>query len=459
MTFWGTITSVNNQIVEIHFPDQAPEIYTLLVDAEEQVILETIQSASDTSIYALILKGENHLYAGMQIKNTHTTLTVPVGKQVLGRVISVLGQPEDSGAPLTTKRVPLHQASAITTENIVVPDQILETGIKAIDFFAPVLKGGKVGLFGGAGLGKTILLTELINNIIIRDAHATSTSSAQKRVSVFAAVGERIREVRELHTNLQEANVLNQTALIVGQMGENPAIRFRTASAAVRLAEDFRDTNHDVLFFMDNIYRYSQAGYEISTLMNLIPSEDGYQPNLTSQVGELHERLVSTKNGSITTVEAVYLPSDDSTDYSVRSVMPYLDTVVVLSRDIYQAGRLPAIDILASSSSALQPDLVSVQHFQLFEQSRQLLKQAQDLERIVSLIGINELSPENRTIYNRAELIKNYMTQPFTSVEKQSSNPGVYVPLNQTLADMEAILDGKYDQTDPDTFLMRGALS
>lgn len=461
MTLWGTIIGVNSQVAEVHFTGEAPDINSLLVDADQLIILETIQSASNNSVFALILKGEDHIQAGMQVKNTHTTLSLPVGQQVLGRVISVFGEAIDGGTPITGQRNPLHELSSANAETVIVPTQVLETGIKAIDFFAPILKGGKLGLIGGAGLGKTVLLTELINNVIIlpdKSNHQTNSTSPKKRVSVFAAVGERIREVQELHANLAEANVLNQTALVVGQMGENPAVRFRAANVGVKLAENLRDTNHDVLFFMDNIYRYAQAGYEISTLMNMIPSEDGYQPNLTSQVGEIHERLISTENGSITTVEAVYLPSDDTTDYSVRSVMPYLDSVVVLSRDIYQTGRLPAVDILASSSAALQPGIVSEKHYQLYEESRELLEEAQQLERIVSLIGINELSPENKTIYNRAELLKNYMTQPFTSVEKQSSTKGEYVALADTIKDVEAILNGEYDQVDANELLMRGKL-
>ena len=391
------------------------------------------------------------------VQDTGELSSIPVGKNLLGRVLNSLGEAED-GQPFTAEDFrPLYSNPDSPTahlENIHVPTEILETGIKPIDFFSPLLKGGKLGLFGGAGLGKTVLLTELMHSIVIK-----GNGDHSKRVALFTAVGERIREAQELVSSLKEADVLQNAAIVMGQMGENPALRFRTAAAGVTLAEYFRDEqDSDVLFFVDNMYRYAQAGYEIATQQSLIPSEDGYQPNLPTQLGTIHQRLASTQKHSITTIEAVYLPSDDITDYSVRSIMPYLDSIVVLSREVYQEGRLPAIDLLASSSSALRPDYVSEDHYAAYQRARQLLEHSVRLERIVSLVGMNELSPENRVVYNRAQLLKNYMTQPFAVVEKQSGIPGEFVPLAQTVADVTQILDGKLDSQEPEELRMRGAL-
>lgn len=459
-TTTGTVVALRNQIAQVSFTNgNLPKLHSLLTLSEDQSSqLEVFGFSEATVADCLILTQNNALKIGASVKDTGKLSSIPVGKNVLGRVINSLGEIEDGQAFTAEDSRPLYGSPDTPTthlKNIQIPTEILETGIKAIDFFAPLLKGGKLGLFGGAGLGKTMLLTELMHNIVIRHSNDQS-----KRVALFTAVGERIREAQELVVNLKEADALKNAVIVMGQMGENPALRFRTAAAGVALAEYFRDEQEsDVLFFVDNMYRYSQAGYEIATQQSLIPSEDGYQPNLPTQIGTIHQRLASTHKHSITTIEAVYLPSDDITDYSVRSIMPYLDSIIVLSREVYQEGRLPAIDLLSSSSSAMRPDYVSKKHSLAYQKARQLLEHSVRLERIVSLVGMNELSPENKTIYKRAQLLKNYMTQPFVVIEKQGGVPGEFVPLAQTIADVMHIVDGKVDDYDPEKIRMIGALT
>jgi len=445
-TALGMVIGVEQDVAIVSFTQGFPNIHDILNgETDDQVILEVIASADKSSFYCLILSRTASLCRGAKVINTKKTLTIPVGREVLGRALNVFGQPQD-GKPLQTHKTrSLYVNNAVPVDNVAGTSQLLETGIKAIDFFAPLLKGGKMGLIGGAGLGKTMLLTELIHNVVI-------SNPMNSAVSVFSAVGERSREAHELLENIAEAGVLDKTVLVIGQMGENAAIRFRTAFAAATIAEDFRDQHQDVLFFIDNMYRFNQAGYELSTAMKSIPSEDGYQPTLPSEVGQLHERLTSTKQSSITTIEAVYLPSDDISDYSVRSIFPYLDSYIVLSRDIYQEGRLPAIDLLSCSSSAMNPDTVGSQHYELYLESKKVLEQAAELERIVSLVGTTELSRQDQVIYQRSLVLKNYMTQAFFVAEPQSGVPGVSVPLKTTLSDISEILQGKFDETDPDLF-------
>ncbi|MGD9128889.1 MAG: F0F1 ATP synthase subunit beta [Candidatus Woesebacteria bacterium] len=447
----GIIISLNVQVAEVEFSKNYPSIHELLIlNGDKSVILEVYASASKNSFYCLVLSGHEKLTKGAKVTCTHQALSVPVGKMVLGRMFDIFGRSLDGKDLNPRVKQSIYQRPTLSLNEVVPADQILETGVKVIDFFAPLLKGGKMGLFGGAGLGKTLMLTELINNIVILRKKKGSTQK-RSHVSVFSAVGERSREALELHASLQEAGVLQDTTLVIGQMGENPVVRFRTALAGVTLAEYFRDEQRqDVLFFMDNVYRFAQAGYELSTLMNMIPSEDGYQATLPSEIASLHERLSSTDKASITMVEAVYLPSDDINDYSVRSVFPYLDSVVVLSRDVYQTGRLPAIDLLASNSAAMNPEIVGEEHYQTYIKAKRLLEKASGFERIVSLVGVSELSKENQTIYKRAELLKNYMTQNFFVAEAQSGRKGNYVKLKQTIKDVCRILAGDLDESQPD---------
>jgi F-type H+-transporting ATPase subunit beta len=448
----GKVTAVNSQVATVQFLDHPPAVHDLLaLKNNHSVQLEVYASAGRNSFYCLILSGEKQINRGAEVINTKENLSLPVGKQILGRAINVFGKPIDGEKLTTSTTTSIYKKNKNTLEEVNQPADILETGIKAIDFFAPLLKGGKMGLFGGAGLGKTVLLTELINNTVIKQKNSSSN------VSVFSAVGERSREAKELRQRLKETNVLRKTCLVVGQMGENPAVRFRTGLAATALAEYFRDQEQkNVLFFMDNMYRFAQAGYELSTLMNMIPSEGGYQPTLPSELGNIHQRLASTKSGTITTIEAIYLPSDDITDHSVRSTFPYLDTRVVLSRDVYKNGRLPAIDLLNSNSAAMEPETVGNKHYKTFRKTKQLLEKAKRVERIVSLVGMSELSKENKTTYQRANLLKNYMTQSFFVVAEQTGRKGKFVKLETVITDVNKILSGKLDQADPEALLFCG---
>ncbi len=454
----GKVLAVNSQIARIQFLEKLPEIGDILVMQENPEVKMEVYSVPDkNSIDCLILSNSNKLIRGTTIINTKEKLTIPVGQKVLGRVIDIFGKPLDEKPLETEDNYPVASANTLHLQEIAPPEEIIETGIKAIDFFAPLLRGGKLGLFGGAGLGKTVLLTELINNLVIRQE--SKSKSKNNTISVFSAVGERSREAKELHQRLKQAKVMQNTSLVVGQMGENPAVRFRTGSAGAAIAEYFRDhLETDVFFFMDNVFRFAQAGYELSTLMNMIPSEGGYQPTLPSEIGHLHQRLSSTNKADITTIEAVYLPSDDITDQSVQTTFPYLDTTLVLSRNIYKTGRLPAVDLLNSTSSALTPDIAGEKHYEVYIKTKKTLQEAQKLERIVSLVGMSELSEDKKVIYNRAELIKNYMTQYFFVVEDQTGEPGQFVPRKQVVEDIEKILDGRLDKKEPEELLFAKSL-
>jgi F-type H+-transporting ATPase subunit beta len=384
--------------------------------------------------------------------NTNEKLKVPVGEKVLGRVMDLFGSPLDGEGPIESNSSTDVFGDPPTYSETTADVKFMETGIKIVDLFAPLLKGGKVGLFGGSGVGKTVLLTEILHNIINKDLG--------KNVSVFCGVGERSREGQELYEELKNGNVLPYVSLVFGQMGENASRRFLTAHSATAVAEYLRDVmGKNVLFFMDNIFRFAQAGNELSLLMNNIPSEDGYQATLTSEVAHIHERLVTKNNNSITTIEAIYLPEDDLFDQAAQSVFGYLDSSIVLSRDAYRDGRLPAVDILNSDSDALTPKNVSSKHYFVANSARGLLKKSELLERIVSLVGESELSDEDRILYQRANKVKNYMTQNFFVTEAQTGRKGVYVSVDDTVNDVKDIIDGKYDSISEDKFLFIGKVS
>ncbi len=445
----GKIIAVHDNMAVVEFLTHQPAVFDVLtLKNNPEIKLEVVSSAQEYhTYYCFILSAKSKIARGDVLINTEQNLLIPVGKSVLGRAIDVFGNAQDN-KPFSPRRLKsIHAHTPTDIESAITPREVLSTGIRAIDFFTPVLKGSKIGLVGGAGLGKTILLTELIHNVVI------ASNQNKESISVFSAVGERSREAKELLENLEESKVLDKTVMVVGQMGENPAVRFRTAFAAATIAEDFRDHNTDVLFFMDNMYRFSQAGYELSTLMQAVPSEDGYQPTLPSEVGTLHEMLTSTPQAYITSIEAIYLPSDDLLDYSVRSALYYLDSYIVLSRDIYQSGKLPAIDLLASNSSAVDQEIIGKRHFELYLKCKQILEQAKDIEKIVSLVGISELSLEDQTTYKRAILIENYMTQSLTVAEPQTNRKGVFAKNEQTLTDIEKILSGALDAIDPERLL------
>lgn len=432
--------------------DDKPHIHDVLVYKEDSSVkMEVYTSASPNSFYCLALTEIAPLHHGSIVVSTGQPIKIPVGSEMLGRVVDTLGEPQDGAGPINAKEYRPIIAKDVSFEHVNIPHEVMETGIKVVDFFAPIVKGGKVGLFGGAGVGKTVIISEIIHNLVILNP--------EKNVSVFTGVGERTREGEELFQTLKESKVMQGVSLIYGSMGENPALRFRTAFTGVTLAEYYRDVmGKDVLFFIDNIFRFAQSGYELSTLMNAIPSEGGYQATLASEMGSFHERLVSTKKNSITTFEAIYVPADDLTDSGVQAIFPYLDSGLILSRAIYQQGRFPAIDILASNSSALNPDTVGPDHYQTALEAQSLLKRATSLERIVALIGESELSSEDQTVYKRSKFLKNFMTQNFTVVENQTEKKGVFVTIKDTVADVRAILNGKVDILAPEDLLYIGTL-
>jgi F-type H+-transporting ATPase subunit beta len=448
----GRVISIKGQIIEAEFLDEKPDIYDVITAKDDpEIKMEVYTSSSPTGFYCLALTDVSKLYYGSPVVSTGQPVKVPVGEQVLGRVIDTLGNPQDGLGEIKAKEYRPIIAKDVSFSRVSIPKELLETGIKSVDFFTPIVKGGKVGLFGGAGVGKTVILSEIIHNVVILHP--------EKNVSVFAGVGERTREGQELYETMKESKVMQGVSLIYGSMGENPAIRFRTAFTGVTLAEYYRDVmGKDVLFFIDNVFRFAQSGYELSTLMNSIPSEGGYQSTLTSEMASFHERLVSTKENAITSFEAIYVPADDLTDSGVQAIFPYLDSGIILSRQIYQEGRFPAVDIIASNSSALNPDIVGEEHFQTAIDAQALLKKAQSLERIVSLIGESELSTDDQILYKRSKMLKNYMTQTFTVVEAQTERKGVHVPVKDTVADVRGILDGKVDKLKPEDLMFIGTL-
>ena len=448
----GKIKSIRGNVVEMEFLERQPEIHEMIVAAGDRSIkIENIMSSKRNLYYGLVYTGDEKIKRGEALVGTGKSFEIPVGEALLGRVIDIFGTPMDGKGEVKKDLLwPVFQSSP-TLLKVIPSTSIQETGIKSIDFFSPILQGGKVGLFGGAGVGKTILLTEIIHNIVVL--------SQKKNTCVFTGVGERIREGQELYESLEKNQVLSQVASIFGQMGENSAIRFRTAFAGVTMAEYFRDiAKKNVLFFIDNIFRFAQAGYELSTLTNAIPSEGGYQSTLISEMADFHERLVSTESGKLTTIETVFVPSDDMTDQAVQSIFPYLDSMVVLSRQVYQEGRFPSIDLLSSTSSGLTVEIVGEDHERAVREAQSILKKSVALERIVSLVGESELSADDQIIYKRAKIIKNYMTQNFFVAQSQTGKKGDYIPVGQTVKDMIEIIDGKYDDRKPEEFLYIGGI-
>ena len=454
----GKIVQVIGPTVDVQFsPEGLPAIYNALTvdlaDQKRKLTLEVAQHTGDNTVRAIALASTDGLVRGMDVVDTGKPISVPVGEETLGRIFNLLGEPIDEKGDVKPdqKRWPIHRP--VPGFNEVLPvTTILETGIKVIDLLAPYPKGGKVGLFGGAGVGKTVMLTELIHNIVV----LKKTSGV---VSVFAGVGERTREGHELVEVLTEKNVLNSVSIILGPMGAPPALRALTAYSALTLAEYFKNVlQSDVLFFVDNIFRFAQAGNELATVMRTLPSEDGYQPTLTSEMAAFHARLSSNASHSISAVETVYIPNDDITDAAVQSVFAHLDSAVVFSRDLYQQNLLPAVDPLASFSSALSPQTAGELHYQTARSSQALLKRAFSLERVVSLVGESELSVEDRTTYQRAKKLRNFMTQQLFVAEDQTGGKGQYIPLKITISEVNEILAGKYDDVPAEKFLYIGSV-
>lgn len=448
----GKVVAVRGHIAEVEFWDDVPLVHELLyLENDQEVKMKVYASASAHSFYCLVLTSAEKLARGSVIMRTGELMKITVGDGLLGRVVDLFGNPVDGLGEIKDKQFrPLYDGNT-SYEDVQYHEQVWETGIKVIDMFSPLLKGGKMGLFGGAGVGKTILLSEIMHNV--------SANVSKQTVSVFAGVGERIREGQELVEELRERQILPYASLIFGPMGANSAVRYLTGLAGASVAEHFRDSGRDVLFLIDNVFRLAQAGNELATQMQGIPSEDGYQATLASEMANFHERLVSTNKGVVSSIEAIYVPSDDLLDQGVQSIMPYLDSTVTLSRSVYQEGRLPAVDILGSSSSSLNPKVVGEKHYETAVAAQVMLKKAESLERMVSLVGESELSPENQLLYKRAKKLRNFMTQSFFVASSQTGRPGVAVKISETVDGLAGILSGKYDHVPEEAFMYIGGIS
>jgi F-type H+-transporting ATPase subunit beta len=446
----GNIITIKGELVEVEFYRNPPLIGEILtLEKDPKFFLEVYKSSKENSFLCFSLSDPSKLSRGDKVIRTKKFLEVPVGRELLGRVIDVFGNPLDGLPKIETKEKRSIFQNPLSYQEIVPGKEVVETGIKVIDFFTPLIKGEELGIFGGAGVGKTVLLCELMHNLAF----------LKRQYSVFAGLGERIREGHELYETLKKNNILPWVSLVFGQMDESAVRRIKVGFVAATIAEYFRDElKKDVFFFIDNVYRFLQAGNEISTMVGEILSEDGYQPTLYSEIASLEERLVSTKNGSITSIQAIYVPADDITDSGVQAVLPYFDSIVILSREVYQEGRFPAVDILASSSSAINPEILGIDHYEALLEAKKILEQYKNLEQIVSIVGEAELSVENRTIYHRARKMLNFMTQNLFTVEDQTGIPGKYVKKEETIEGVKAILEGKLDHVPEEAFLFIGSL-
>lgn len=447
----GIIRSINGQVAEVEIGSKEyPSDKEILITPEDKGVFLEVYSQSRTTLLCQILSKPDKLYRGMQVQGTGSDLKVPTGKGMLGRVVDLFGNPQDGQGPIKPEKYTSIYSKAPPLNTIKSGYEILETGIKAFDFLTPLPKGGKVGFIGGAGVGKTILLTELLHNVTMRYKDISS---------VFGGVGERIREGQELHQRLYESKVLPRTTIILGQMNENATIRFRAALAAVTQAEYLRDiVKTDVLFFIDNMFRFVQAGNEVAVLLGTIPSEQSYQATLQTEISNLQDRLISTENGSITSIQNIYVPSDELTDAGVNSIMSFLDTAVVLSRSVAQLGIYPPIDLNQSASSTLSKAFLGDKHYKILTLFQQLLDNYNKLSHLVAIVGEAELSPENRILYGRTKKVLNYLTQPFFMTENQTGRKGVFVPKETTVNDIEMILSGNLDNIPHDKFLYIGSL-
>ena len=452
---YGIVKAVKNFVVELEFlDDKGLEIGELLIlESDPEIKLVALSSSKNPNCFFCASLSEAYkVPRGSRFLRTEEVVKVPAGDKILGRVIDIFGNALDGMEEIKPDRYETLFKKHENTYSVTNDDSVnfIETGIKVIDVFAPLVGGRKVGLFGGAGVGKTVLLSEILHNVINREKG--------KFVSIFAGIGERTREGQELYEELKRTNVLDQAALIFGTMGSNPTVRFLTGYASVALAKYFRDVqSKNVLFLADNMFRFAQAGNELYLLMDQISSEDGYQAALISQIAEIHETLVNN-NQTITTIEAIYVPADDIFDPAVQEVFGYLDSSILLSRDVYREGRYPAVDILQTSSTLISPESVGNYHYNVVIRSKSLLRDAISIERIVALVGITELSDQDRLVYERANKLKNYLTQYFFTAEKQTGKKGSYVPLNKSLEDIDKIVSGKVDDVPEDKFMFIGSL-
>ena len=446
----GTIKEIIGPVVDVHFPDNVPAIHNALEVKREgkRVVLEVAQHLGLDRVRCIAMSDTAELSRGMEVLDTGDAISVPVGEQALGRMFSVLGDPIDGKEAATGERRGIHQAPP-SFDQQQTSAVVFETGIKAIDLMTPFIKGGKVGLFGGAGVGKTVLIQELIRNV----------ASEHGGYSVFAGVGERVREGNDLYHEMKESGVLDKTALVFGQMNEVPGARARVALSGLTMAEAFRDEGgKDVLFFMDNVFRFVQAGSEVSSLLGRVSSAVGYQPTLAEEMGVLQERITSTKKGSITSVQAVYVPADDLTDPAPATTFAHLDSTVVLSRALAQLAIYPAIDPLESASTALAPEIVGEEHYRVANETKRVLQRYKDLQDIIAILGIEELSDEDKTLVYRARKIERFLSQPFFVGEIFTGKPGAYVSLEETIRGFSEILEGKHDDLDEQDFYMKGSI-
>lgn len=446
----GKITQIVGVVVDVEFPGGTlPAIYNALETELDgrRIVFEVAQHLSESSVRAISLSSTDGLERGAVVTDTGDAITVPVGAATAGRMFNVVGEPIDGKKGDFKTRSPIHKAPPALSDQSG-ETEVLETGIKVIDLICPVTKGGKVGLFGGAGVGKTVLITEFIDNIAKQ--HGGS--------SVFAGVGERTREGNDLYYEMEESGVLDKTSLVFGQMNEPPGARLRVALSGLTIAEGFRDEGKDVLLFVDNIFRFTQAGAEVSALLGRLPSAVGYQPNLAQEMGALQERITSTKKGSITSVQAVYVPADDTTDPAPATTFAHLDSTIVLNRALTELGLYPAVDPLDSSSTILDPEIVGQEHYEVAREVQRILQRYKDLQDIIAILGMEELSDEDKQIVARARRIQRFLTQPFHVAEVFTGNPGKYVSLKDTIAGFREILDGKHDDKPESAFYMKGTI-
>ncbi|AJW43665.1 F0F1 ATP synthase subunit beta [Ralstonia mannitolilytica] len=453
----GSIVQCIGPVVDIQFPrDKMPKIYDALVledsdeksFAEKGLTFEVEQQLGDGVVRTIAMGSSDGLRRGMRVVNTGAPISVPVGHGTLGRIMDVLGRPIDEAGPIASdERRSIHQ-KAPKFDELSPSVDLLETGIKVIDLVCPFAKGGKVGLFGGAGVGKTVNMMELINNI----------AKQHSGLSVFAGVGERTREGNDFYHEMKDSNVLDKVAMVFGQMNEPPGNRLRVALTGLTMAERFRDEGRDILFFVDNIYRYTLAGTEVSALLGRMPSAVGYQPTLAEEMGKLQERITSTKTGSITSIQAVYVPADDLTDPSPATTFLHLDSTVVLSRDIAALGIYPAVDPLDSTSRQLDPQVVGQEHYDVARRVQQTLQRYKELRDIIAILGMDELSPEDKLAVNRARKIQRFLSQPFHVAEVFTGSPGKYVPLKETIRGFKMLVDGECDHLPEQAFYMVGSI-
>ena len=452
----GKVVQVIGAVVDVEFPrDSVPKVYDALTITDRGLTLEVQQQLGDGVVRAIAMGSSEGVSRGLAVDNTGAPISVPVGTETLGRIMDVLGNPIDERGPIgEQERSSIHRA-APTYEELAASEELLETGIKVIDLVCPFAKGGKVGLFGGAGVGKTVNMMELINNI------ATEHSG----LSVFAGVGERTREGNDFYYEMQESKVVNidelsesKVAMVYGQMNEPPGNRLRVALTGLTMAEKFRDEGRDVLLFVDNIYRYTLAGTEVSALLGRMPSAVGYQPTLAEEMGVLQERITSTKTGSITSIQAVYVPADDLTDPSPATTFAHLDSTVVLSRDIAAKGIYPAVDPLDSTSRQLDPLIIGTEHYEVARGVQSVLQRYKELKDIIAILGMDELSEEDKMTVARARKIERFLSQPFHVAEVFTGSPGIYVSLKDTIAGFKGILAGEYDHLPEQAFYMVGSI-